>query len=134
MTRRRSGWGQATLIVALTMALGAVTYFAPATTAQSADLVLDFTGTVTSGPSAGTRLSGPLSLDLGDDGSLSGSLQTADAAIPVAGQLADGTINVTFDLGAAQVNGTGSQIAGQPVFIGTFDGPADGDAGIWSAG
>lgn len=93
----------------------------------------DFEATVTSGPSEGTTLAGPLELQVADDGTVTGTLTLDGAAAPVSGRLSDANLVLQFDLGeGAYVFGIGAADA-DGVFRGTFLGPQAGDFGTWTA-
>jgi hypothetical protein len=120
--------GAALLVAALIAIAG---YAQPAAAADP--LVYAFSGTVTNGPSKGTKLDGELSLTPGANGGVSGTLTTAAGAIPVSGTLSGKRISVAFDLGGGVfVFGIGKANS-RGEFVGPFTGPTDDDRGTWYA-
>ncbi len=100
-----------------------------------------FEATVREGPSAGTMVSGALTLIEEEDGSLSGKLESKDAsgaetAIEVVGKVTGSDIALTFMMeGGAKIEGTGALSADfegcpEPI-VGELVGPMAGDKGDW---
>ena len=109
------------------------------TTAQPAeDLTCagQFEATLLRGPSAGTALTGTLTLDIDADGALSGALEQPNEIIPVSGKIRGGSIHLQFDLGnGTRLRGIG-QVEHPFTCSGSIEGSAIGplprDGGNWS--
>lgn len=110
----------------------------PQSTAPLAACVYDFTADVREGPDAPLHIEGKVTLAMYDDGALAGELEQGDTFTPVAGRLADGRIELRFDLGDGKaINGMGP-FAGDYEdcggdLVGDLAGPVEGDAGDWLA-
>ena len=99
-----------------------------------------FDATVRQGPSAGTEVSGDLTIEISADGTLSGDLKPASggADITVTGQATGRAINLAFDLG--KISGVEQYLFGVGTVAGDicdsptggpFVGPQPGDSGDW---
>ncbi len=116
------------------------------TNAQATSCNWNFQGIVRVGPSTGTAVQGTLTVQVGKDGDLSGSLATSDnKTIGMVGQLTGRAINVAFEYQKPTASAPGQYIFGSGTFWtpvsstnpcgdnmgGTFSGPQDGDIGDW---
>jgi hypothetical protein len=105
-----------------------------------------FEATVRQGPNTGTALVGDLTVDIGADGALTGTLATQDSQmLNVVGQVVGRAVSLGFELQAPSAGVTGMYVFGtgtawQPVspetncggmLGGTFAGPQPGDIGDW---
>jgi hypothetical protein len=105
-----------------------------------------FEATVRQGPNTGTTLLGDLTVDIAEDGALSGTLATQDnQSLAVVGQIVGRAVSLGFELQAPAADVTGMYVFGtgtawQPVspdtdcggiLGGTFAGPQPGDMGDW---
>ena len=106
----------------------------------------NFDATVRQGPSVGTALKGELTLGIGTDGALNGSLVTKDmGTIAVVGQANGHAVNLGFELQKGDEKTEGLYVFGTGtawthvtpdthcggIMGGTFAGPKLGDIGDW---
>ncbi len=129
------------------LALTAITagYASPTHAADVKKCQYVFEAEVRTGPSAGAKVEGTLTLEIDQTGAAVGFVQTLDGEVPVFGQVTGRALNMTLELapGDAKTHptlmyGTGSArnpITGEDCgkyLGGTFAGPALGDLGDWA--
>lgn len=133
------------LVFALALIGVAAGYFTPTRAAEVKKCQYVFEAEVRTGPSAGAKVEGTLSLEVDETGAAVGFVQTLDGEVPVFGQVMGRALNMTFELAPGDaktyptlIYGTGSArnpITGEDCgkyLGGTFAGPALGDLGDWA--
>lgn len=94
----------------------------------------DFDASVTSGTNAGASVTGQLSLEEGEDGAMTATMDGADG-VDVDAEVVDGEITLTFTVPAlGEIVGTGSFDSESCLesIEGELTGPAADDAGDWA--